>query len=52
MSTAQILNLIAIIFCAVSLILALPLLIYLSIALLVASMIYWRIMAGRRSREE
>jgi len=52
MSTPQVLNLIAIIFCGMSLLLAIPLLIYLSIALLVASMIYWRIKAGKKSREE
>jgi hypothetical protein len=52
MKTARILNLIAIIFCAVSLIIMVPILIYISIGFLVLSIIIWRISAGRKTRQE
>jgi len=52
MSTAQILNVIAIIFCGISLMVFIPLLIYISIAFLVASIIFWRVKANKISKEE
>lgn len=49
MRIAQILNVIAILFLAVSLLIMVPFLIYLSIGFLVASIIAWRIIANKRS---
>ena len=47
MKFARILNVIAGVFFVVSLIIWMPLLIYLSIGFLVASIIYWRIVANK-----
>lgn len=52
MKTAQIINLVAIVFCAVSLIIMVPILIYISIGFLVLSMIIWRILARRNTEHE
>jgi len=52
MSTAQILNILGIIFFVVSLLLWIPVLIYLSIAFIIASMIYWRINSNKKSKNE
>jgi hypothetical protein len=49
MKTVRILNLVAIIFCAVSLIIMIPILIYISLGFLVLSIIIWRILAGRNT---
>jgi len=48
MTTARILNVIAAIFLVVALFISEPILIYLSIAFLAASMIYWRIKANSK----
>jgi hypothetical protein len=48
MKTAKILNVVAIIIFTVSIIIFEPLIIYLSIGFLAASMIYWRIIANRK----
>ena len=50
MTTARILNVIAAIFLVVALFISEPILIYLSIAFLAASMIYWRIKASKATR--
>ena len=52
MSTAQILNIIGIIFLIVSFIIFEPILIYLSIAFIIASIIYWRMDSNKKSKEE
>lgn len=51
MQTARILNIIAIVFFIVSFILFMPILIYIAIAFMAASIIYWRVMANRNSSE-
>jgi hypothetical protein len=51
MDTARVLNVTAIIFFAVSMIIFSPVLIYLSIAFLAASIIFWRIAAKRNSKK-
>lgn len=51
MKIARILNIIAVIFFAVSVLLLEGLAIYISIGLVVASMIYWRISANRTGRD-
>lgn len=51
MSTPQILNVIAIVFFGVSVILGSSVLIYISIGCLIASIVYWRIKANKSSRE-
>jgi len=52
MSTAQILNIIGIVFFVFSMLFWIPILIYLSIAFIVASIIYWRIVSKRKSKNE
>jgi len=52
MTTAKILNVVAIIFFTVSIIIFEPLIIFLSIGFLAASMIYWRIIANRKSNND
>jgi hypothetical protein len=52
MLLARILNIIAIILCGISLLFFESLLIYLSIAFLVASIILWRVKASKESTED
>ena len=51
MKTARILNIIALVLFAGSLLVMIPILIYLSIGFLVASIIYWRVQANKISQK-
>ena len=51
MSLLQILNVVAIVFFGVSVILGSAVLIYISIGCLIASIVYWRIKANNSSKE-
>ena len=52
MSTAQKLNLLGAILFIVSLLFGIPILIYLSIAFILASIIYWRVKSNKKSENE
>ena len=52
MRTARILNIVAIVLFGISIIIFEPLIIYLSIGFLAASMIYWRVVVNKTKRDE
>lgn len=52
MRTARILNIVAIILFGISIIIMNPMIIYLSIGFLAASMIYWRIMVNKTRKND